>query len=357
MLHIDFLVPGNINLPTGGYIYDREIIAALDKRDVRAAVWQLDEDLWSPASCEAAAVVLAGLEGNSIVMLDGLALAPLSDIIIAERGRLRFCALMHHPAALETGLAQATAVGIAAREAAALREMECIICTSDWTARQLGGSGISGDIVRAVNPGVDEKIARQRANTIRRAPDIAHADGLRLLCVATITPRKGHERLIAAVRELAEFAWQLDCIGSQSRNHDYATHIDSLINHHGLSTRIRLHGEVEAADLATAYARADLFVLASHLEGYGMAFAEAQAAGLPIVATGGGAVTETLQQAAAVIVDDQPDSLANALRTLLSDRKAWSRLANAAKAAATPVRNWDQAAGEFAAALRGMLTK
>jgi glycosyltransferase involved in cell wall biosynthesis len=104
--------------------------------------------------------------------------------------------------------------------------------------------------------------------------------------------------------------------------------------------------------LIHAYAEADLFVLASQLEGYGMVLAEARAAGLPIVATRGGAVAETLAGAAAVVVEPQsPEHLAGALRTLLTEQRAWLALAAAARETAHTSRTWEVAAAELAEAV------
>ncbi|HMB73933.1 MAG TPA: glycosyltransferase family 4 protein [Gammaproteobacteria bacterium] len=352
MPRIDFLVPGDIETLTGGYAYDRNLAASL-----RRAGWQIEicsvEDLTRPQARARAAALIDALPDDAELLIDGLALAELADVVARHRTRLRLSAVVHHPAGMETGLSRSAAADITRREVAALRSMHCIVCTSNWTARQLAGFGLAPSIVHVVEPGVDIGASAAVHSSVRRDPLAAHDAGLRLLCVATLTPRKGHDVLIEALGELTDVEWQLDCIGSRERAPQHAAHLAALIDNYGLTHRVNLRGEVSHADLALAYARSDLFVLASHLEGYGMVLAEARSAGLPIVATRGGAVAETLERGAAVVLidPDSPQALAAALRGVCADRQGWLELARSAAACGGAARSWDVAAQEFAAAL------
>ena len=103
---VDFVVPGDIETPTGGYIYDREIVAGLTERGFRVAVHSLDASFPapSPAALRAARATFAAIPAGRVVVIDGLALPGLDRVLADEARRLALVALVHHPVALETGL-------------------------------------------------------------------------------------------------------------------------------------------------------------------------------------------------------------------------------------------------------------
>src|SRR5215470_9773184 len=112
---------------------------------------------------------------------------------------------------------------------------------------------------------------------------------------------------------------------------------------------------VDIGALEREYERADLFVLASYLEGYGMALAEAVARGIPVVSTTAGAIPETVPPAAGVLVPPGDSrALAKALAPLLDHDDARARLAASARDAAAALPTWRTAAERFAAALEGI---
>jgi glycosyltransferase involved in cell wall biosynthesis len=356
MPSIEFVIPGDPDTLTGGYIYDREIAAALNAAGWPTNVRQIGASTYEPATRAAAAQLLNALPSGCNVVIDGLALAGLADVCTVQKTRHTLVALLHHPAALETGLEAALAARIAADELRALESMHAIVCTSHWTARLVADSGIAANRIHVVEPGVRAMAQACDVRATRRRPAEAHENGLRLLCVATLTPRKGHDVLIEALASLEDLPWELECIGSVVRAPHCAARIVEMIDAKGLAPRIRLRGEVSDTELASAYRRADLFVLASRLEGFGMVLSEARAAALPIVAASGGAVSETLAGAAAVTVEpnDVP-ALSRALRNVAADRQHWLELSAAAVTAAAignlQPREWSAAAGELIACL------
>lgn len=344
---LDFIVPGDPAQLTGGYLYDAHIVEELRARGwtvrvhgLRGRFPQADGE----ARC-ALASTLAALPVGRTVVIDGLALGGLPDIALAHAGRLALVALVHHPLADAHGLDALARRCLLASERAALSAVRVAITTSAHTARRLADFGLQPARVRVVEPGV-------------AALPLAAADGEppRLLCVASLTPRKGQDVLVDALARISTLPWQCELVGSTTRAPVFAARVARRIAASALQARIALRGECDMDALRAAYAGADLFVLPSHYEGYGMVIDEAIGAGLPVLTTTGGALAATLPPEAGLAVPPgDAGALADALRLLLEDRPRRLALRAGARRARAGRRTWAQAGVEFAAALRRAL--
>lgn len=294
------------------------------------------------ASLEHAGQVLAAIPDGGLVLVDGLAFGAMPDLAEAEGSRLRLVALVHHPLAAETGHPPDLAEALQAAETRALAQARLVLATSRSTAALLRDYGVESGRVRVVEPGTDP------------AP-LAQGSGggtPRLLCVAALIPRKGHDLLLRALAELKDRPWHLDCVGSQDRDPAWAESLVRLIDRLGLAGRVSLLGPLDDAGLMERYAAADLFVLPSRFEGYGMAFAEALVRGLPILAARAGAVGETVPPGAGLLVPpEDAAALGQRLRQLLDDEPLRRRLAAGARAAGLRLPTWPRSVAAFAAAL------
>jgi glycosyltransferase involved in cell wall biosynthesis len=261
--------------------------------------------------------------------------------------RLRVLALVHHPLADETGLDDTQRQVFFESETRALACARQVIVTSAYTARGLSRFGVAEARIRVVEPGV------QPASLAASALGLEDGDRpQRLLCVATLTPRKGQDVLIEALAGLVDRDWECEVLGSHYRAPDFAARLVEETNRRGLSERLRWSGEMDAQGQAAAYHRADLFVLPSHYEGYGMVVTEALARGLPVITTTGGALADTLPAAAGVTLPPG-DALAlrDALARWLGD-PGWRReLRQGARQARAGLGDWQQAGARFAKAL------
>lgn len=354
---IAFVVPGDITTPTGGYIYDREIIAGLTERGLRTELHSLDASFPTPtpAALRAARAMFAGLAAGSVVVIDGLALPGLDRLLADEARRLALVALVHHPVALETGLDPLEAERFAALERRALSYAQRVITTSQWTARTLASEGVPISQLRVVEPGVDRRKTRGSSDPKPSLGDATQHDMLNLLCVGTLTPRKGHALLFEALNELRDRHWHLTCAGSLLRDAQHVAALQHQIDRFSLRRRVSLLGDLDRDALERQYARADVFVLPSYLEGYGMALAEAVAFGLPIVSTTAGAIPETVPANASVLVaPGDSRALAKALAGIIDDPARRATLAANARAARASLPTWATAATKFAAALDGL---
>jgi glycosyltransferase involved in cell wall biosynthesis len=166
-----------------------------------------------------------------------------------------------------------------------------------------------------------------------------------------VTPRKGHLPLVEALAGIGDLAWRLRCIGSLERDPATADALRAAIARSGLAARVELCGEWRPERLTEAYEAADGFVLASAHEGYGMAFAEALAHGLPVVGVAAGAVTDTVPAGAGLLVPpgDAP-ALGAALRRVMSDAALYGELARGARRAGEALPDWPHTIAAWEAA-------
>lgn len=344
---LTFAFPGRLDTRTGGYAYDRAVIAALTAQGFAVTPLPLGDGF--PAAdaqtLDEAARRLDALPDGALVVIDGLAYGVLDDWAAQNAHRLRVVALVHHPLALETGLVPEEQTCLRDRETRALSRARHVVVTSPMTARLLAADyAVDPTRITVALPGTDPAPPAPARK--------AHQPPL-ILSLGSLTRRKGHDILIEALKRVEDLDWQAEIVGSRSLDPATAAELDGRIGRLGLQGRITLAGE--CADARASLARADIFALASRYEGYGMAFAEALAAGLPVVACRAGAVPEVVPEEASILVaPDDPKAFAQALRTLLTDRDARARMSSAAAAAGRALPRWEDTGTRFAHALEAL---
>jgi glycosyltransferase involved in cell wall biosynthesis len=344
---ITFVLPGSLERRTGGTIYDRHIVKGLRALGSRVDVIELAGNYPFPTETERALAseAFAAIPDGRPVIVDGLAYGALPELAQRERQRLRLIALVHHPLSDETGLPHEEREELEISEKQALEHARRVIVTSPFTQRRLSRYGVMADDIRVVVPGVEPAPLAER--NLER--------DLVLLCPAALIPRKGHRELLRALSELKNLRWRLVCAGKKDLDQECASDLHGLANELGLEGRIEFCGEVGEHDMGRLYADADLMVLASHYEGYGMVVTEAIARGLPVVTTTGGALAETLPEGAGLASDPgDVRGLRDNLKRILSERMLYERLSLGARAARNTLPTWEQAAAAFDAALRDL---
>jgi glycosyltransferase involved in cell wall biosynthesis len=342
-----FAIPGDLETLTGGYIYARRLIDSLPATGWHPRILSLPNTYPAPSDEDLSVTreIFESIPKNSIVLVDGLAFGAMPQALL-DGLDLSFVALVHHPLALETGLTDAEANRLRTAETAALRTARAIIVTGPDTARTLSSDyGVPGEKVFVAVPGTNPAARAQGSGATPQ-----------LLTVATLTHRKGYDVLVRALALVADLPWNSVCIGSLTRDQDTTASIRAMIKSSKLDKRIELLGEIPADKLNDVYMQSDVFVLPSRHEGYGMAFAEALAQGLPIVACGVGAVPDTVPtEAGKLVPSDDPDALSAAIRKLLTDDPAREAMANAAWTHGQSLPRWSNTAEAVATALAAAL--
>ena len=338
-----FAIPGDLATPTGGYAYARRLVREAPGQGLALEVLKLPDGFPHPSDAEIAqaAAALASVPADRPLLVDGLAFGALPAAAL-DAIRAPVVALCHHPLALETGLAPEEADKLRESERAALARATAVITTSHATAAILRNDyGVPEARLTVAVPGTDP------------APRAVPADGAacRIVAVGSITPRKGHQRLIAALAHAADLDWTLRIIGPKCDARILAA-LEGAICEHGLDGRVTLTGSMDLPALTAAYQSADLFALASEYEGFGMAFCEAMARGLPVVGLTCPAVAEATAGAACLVT---PADLPATLRRLIGDREARAQLSEACWTAAQGFQRWPQTAAVVASVLRGVI--
>lgn len=313
---------------SGGNVYDRRI------RDrLRADGWDVRMILVGGDGAGHLAAALSQLPGDALVLVDGLLATDAAEAFAAEGARLRLVALAHMVAADLTD-PQRGAYGVARR----------IIATSNWTRTELiGRDAADPHRIVVAHPGTDP------------APTTAaSASGARLLCVGTIAPHKGQDLLIRALADCADVEqWTCAMVGSLRAAPDFAATLRAATESAGLGDRITFTGVLTGRALEDAWGRADLLVMPSRSESYGMVVAEALARGIPVLTSGAGGIPEAIGQsgAAMVVPPEDPWALQVVLRQWWASRARREELKAAALRARDAARPWSATARMVAFAL------
>lgn len=346
-MKIVFAIPGDLSTETGGYAYDRRILKLLPSFGLDISHLALPGSFPSPtpADLEETERRLAATPADAALLIDGLALGTLPAELL-KRIQRRIIALVHHPLALESGISEQRKVALAASEKAALAVCQHVIVTGPLTGRILAADfGVPPGSVTVAEPGTDPAPKATGTGT-----------PMQLLSVGAVSPRKGYNVLLEALGPLADLDWRLTIVGALDRDAVAVKVLRDMLGANGkLRDRVSLAGTVVPATLERHYASADIFVLPSLFEGYGMVLAEAMARGLPIICTTGGAAAETVPDAAAIKVPPgDVSALGGALVKLISDRKLRKRLESASWDAGRKLPTWNETARRIFAVIMEM---
>lgn len=344
MSTVTFVLPGDVDDPaaaSGGNTYGRRMCDHLLARKVAVP------GSWPQGDPAALATSLATLPDGQLVVVDGLVACGWPEIIGPAARRLRLAVLVHLPLGDEAGRDPALAADLDTRERATLHAVSAVVATSPWSARRLvEHHDLDPRRVHTVAPGTDD------------APLATGTDGrTQLLCVAAVTPHKGQDLLVEALAGVVDLPWTCVCVGPLRRDPAFVERVRELIDRHGLTDRVVLAGPRTGDALEAGYAAADLVVLPSHFETYGMVVAEALARGIPVLATAAGAVPDTLGLApdgslpGILVPSRDPAVFAEALRCWLTEPDLRDHLRTSAMGRRGVLPRWAAAARELSAVL------
>ncbi|UPY35363.1 glycosyltransferase family 4 protein [Sediminicoccus sp. KRV36] len=336
-LRIALLVPAPFDTISGGYLYDRRLVEGLRALGHAVRVDELAGRFPMPDATAEAAVeaAWARLAPDEVPLIDSLALPafrPLARVLAARNA----VALIHHPTSLEPGPYQAE---LAAIERVVFAACGRLVATSRATAKGLPPLGAEASRIGVVEPGTDP------------APRAAGSGGpgARILSVGSLIPRKGHDVLLRALGRLTDLDWTLRIAGPAA-DPVHADGLRALAEELGLASRVSFLGPITDGALEAEYAAADLFALATWFEGFGMAAAEAQIRGLPLILCTGGAITDVVGPGAAILAaPGDANSLSRGMRRPIMDTALRAEMAEASWRAGQALPRWEDRAARFVA--------
>jgi|tagenome__1003787_1003787.scaffolds.fasta_scaffold20844400_2 glycosyltransferase involved in cell wall biosynthesis len=323
-----FLVPGGFaERPSGGNVYDRRVQAGLVGlgREVVAHEAGSEREV---------AAVLPTLPDSAVVLVDSLVASWAADVLLAETPRLRLVALVHM-------------TFDAPGERELLAACSAVVTTSGWSRRWLVENyRLDPACIHVATPGVD-----------MADPTPGTDAGGELLCVASLVAAKGHDLLLDALGGLTDLDWRCTLVGSLHLDPDFVDQLHKAAADTGIADRVVFAGALPHDDVQSAYARADLLVLPSRGESYGMVVTEALAHGLPVVASSVGGVPEALGHGedgstpGMLVRPDDADGLAGVLRRWLEDPRRRRRLRRSARLRRLTLTTWSGTTAQVADAL------
>ncbi len=345
-MRIALFVPAPFDTVSGGYNYDRAIVAGLRAQGHSIRVVQLagTHPLADNVALDAARSTWDTLDADTIPVIDGLCLpafAPLAEALSARHA----VGLIHHPTALEPGHDPATHEKLRTAERDLMPRLARAIVTSAATGERLASDfGVPRDRIAVVEPGT----APAPRSVGSGGP------GCAILSVGVLTVRKGHDVLLRALGRLPDLDFSLTIAGAP-RDAAYARSLGPLAEQLGIARRVTIAGELPAEALDALWQHADLFALATHFEGYGMAIAEALKRGLPVATTSGGAAGALVTPECGVACPPGDDAaLARALRRMIFDGALRRDMADAAWRVGERLPDWPAQADAFAQRARAV---
>jgi glycosyltransferase involved in cell wall biosynthesis len=348
---VDVVVPAGIDdpvRPSGGNTYDRKVCDGLARVGWAVRLHQVPGAWPRPdaAATRALAHVVSGVPDGGLVLLDGLVASVAPEVLVPEARRVRQVVIVHLPvgaASPEATPPPATASG----ERQVLAGASAVVTPSAWARRWLlERYSLAPARVHVVQPGAD------RGEAATGSPD-----GGELLCVGAVARHKGHDLLLAALGGLRDRRWRCVLAGSLEIDPAFADGLRREAEASGLQDRLVFAGALDGPALDAAYDAADLLVLSSRMETYGMAATEALGRGLPVVAPAVGGIPEAVGAApdgsrpALLVRPHDPTALATALRCWLDDADLRLRLRATARERRESLPSWTETTAEVSRVL------
>ncbi len=338
-MNIGLVIYGSLNYTSGGYFYDRRLVEYLraqgDEVRIIALPWR---DYFKHLTDNLSFRLPPGLD---LVIQDEL---NHPSLLRANRRPHPYplISLVHHLRSSEQRPAWQNAF-YRLIERRYLRSVDGLILNSKTTRDAV--QKLAGDSKPQIvaYPPTDRFGSSLSANEVRLRA--AASLPLQILFLGNLIPRKGLHTLLAAL-SLHPSAFHLDIVGSLEADPAYARAIQDQAVASGPESRVRFHGPLDDNSLAEKFRSAQVLVVPSSYEGFGIVYLEGMGFGLPAIGTTAGAACEIITdgQTGYLVPPEDPAVLAARLLTLARNRDLLTQMSLNALARYRRQPAWDQTA-------------
>jgi glycosyltransferase involved in cell wall biosynthesis len=339
-MKIHLLYSGDYNALTGGFIYNKRIVEGLKLKGHEIKLHPLPGDFPYPSVDHRnyCMYITQLIPIGEPIIIDSIVFGIIPEILKELSIKNPIIGLIHLLYTVNPNYSIHERESLAISEKESCNYTSAMVATSFFTQQLLLKLRVNRNIISVILPGVDNY---PRKTNYAVTPT-------KLLCVSNYTTGKGYLTLIKALTLLKDKDWEINCYGNQEFDPEYVRQIKSKIDENGLENRIHIHSAIKDKELSDAYLNADLLVHPSNFETYGMVLTEALAHGLPVVASTGGGIKETVpEKMGFFFTPGDANSLKSVLTDLMDNPKIYKPLCREASHYYKQQNNWENSISSF----------
>jgi glycosyltransferase involved in cell wall biosynthesis len=331
---VELLQPGLGKSPSGGNIYNAHLVEAAKERGVALSLRFVDPSDIGASLRE---------HSTSLRICDSLFIEALATAALADAGDWGL--MLHYLPSRNPSLENEERTRLEALEVRVTNAASLVIVTGRALLEPVHHYAVRRPVC-VCEPGVAPVFAINRGKRSGGSERAIH-----LLTVANMLPAKGLVDLVGILALLQDLPWEWHVVGEETLDASYTRRFSDMATHFGLDARIRRYGQLDQSAIALMMESMDLFVFPTLFEAYGMALAEAAAAGLPAVTTDVGAASRIYHHGSTgfVVPPGEMDRFAACLCDLMTDGELRERFRENL-CACTP-RAWQDTLDDFLAAI------
>jgi len=333
-MRVGLLIYGSLDTLSGGYLYDRQLVNFLetkgDKVEVVTIPWRNYAQHLLDNFSGTILSMLAELEVDILIQdeLNHPSLFYLNRKLKQKTGN-PLVSIVHHLRSREEYPEWQRSL-YASVEKRYLQSVDGFIFNSESTRKDVEDSikGLIDGVVaypagNRFQQSISQEMIQERAQ---------QDNALQIIFLGNVIPRKGLDTLLAALRNIADKEWFLSVVGNLDHDARYAQRIMQVVKSSGISEKVIFYGPLVEEDLEKILRKSHVMAVPSYHEGFGIAYLEGMAFGLPAIATtsGGAAEIITHEENGFLIPRDDVELLSEYLSILIENREILSRMGMAA---------------------------